>query len=92
MEEGKGSSNKGLYIITLLIIIILTIAYILLPKSWSNLGDTYKPRTVEKDGGPTPTSLQFRSPFKYDNYKPDKRIEPKRKEQGQKDKPMFWKE
>ncbi|ADG92531.1 hypothetical protein Arnit_0867 [Arcobacter nitrofigilis DSM 7299] len=91
MEE-KESSNKGLYIIISLVIIVLVVAYILLPKSWANLGNTYKPRTVEKDEGPTPTSLQFRSPFKYDNYKPDKRIEPKRKEQGQKDKPMFWKE
>ncbi|MGB5918024.1 MULTISPECIES: hypothetical protein [unclassified Arcobacter] len=90
MEE-KESSNKWLYIIISLVIIVLVVAYILLPRSWSSLGDTYKPRTVEKDGGPTPTSLQFRNPFKYDNYKPEKRIEPKRKEQGQKDKPLFWK-
>ncbi|RXJ81834.1 hypothetical protein [Arcobacter sp. F2176] len=90
MEE-KESSNKWLYIIISLVIIILVVAYILLPKSWSSLGDTYKPRTVEKNGGPTPTSLQFRNPFKYDNYKPEKRIEPKQREQGQKDKPLFWK-
>ncbi|MGB9801559.1 MAG: hypothetical protein ACPLSX_01230 [Arcobacter sp.] len=90
MEE-KESSNKWLYIIISLVIIVLVVAYILLPRSWSSLGDTYKPRTVEKEGGPTPTSLQFRNPFKYDNYKPEKRIEPKRKEQGQKDKPLFWK-
>ncbi|MGB7402505.1 MAG: hypothetical protein WA916_07985 [Arcobacter sp.] len=90
MEE-KESSNKWLYIIISLVIIVLVVAYILLPRSWSSLGDTYKPRTVEKEGAPTPTSLQFRNPFKYDNYKPEKRIEPKRKEQGQKDKPLFWK-
>ena len=90
MEE-KESSNKWLYIIISLVIIVLVVAYILLPRSWSSLGDTYKPSTVEKDGGPTPNSLQFRNPFKYDNYKPEKRIEPKRKEQGQKDKPLFWK-
>jgi hypothetical protein len=88
----KEPSNKGLYIIISLVIIILVVAYIILPRSWSNLGEVYKPRTVEKDGGPTPTSLQFKNPFKYDNYKPVKRIEPPKTEQGQTKKSMFWKE
>jgi len=90
--DKKTNSNIGFYLKILLIIIVLIIAYILLPKSWSNMGDTYRPRTADKSGSPTPTSLQFRDPFKYDNYKPQKKIESKPKEQGQKNKSLFWKE
>jgi len=47
---------------------------------------------VEKEGGPTPTSLQFKNPFKYDkNGNPPKKIEPKQHENGAKDKSIFWK-
>ncbi len=88
MEEEK--SNIGIYIKIAIVIIILILAYIFLPKSWSNMGDTYKPRTVDKSGGPTPTSLQFKNPFKYDGYKPAKKIEPKPTGNGEEQKPTFW--
>ena len=89
----KKSSNIGIYIKITILIIGLIVAYILLPKSWENLGDTYKPRTVEKDGGPTPTSLQFKNPFKYDNNtNPVKKIEPKKHENGEKQESIFWKQ
>ena len=89
MEEKE--SNIGIYIKIAIIIIILILAYIYLPKSWSNMGETYKPRTVDKSGGPTPTSLQFKNPFKYDNYKPAKKVEPQKPTgNGEEKKPTFW--
>jgi hypothetical protein len=88
----KKPSSIGIYIKVAILIIGLIVAYILLPNSWENLGNTYKPRTVEKEGGPTPTSLQFKNPFKYDkNANPPKKIEPKQHENGAKDKSIFWK-
>lgn len=91
MEE-KENSNIGIYIKIAILIIGLILAYIFMPKSWENLGDTYKPRTVEKDGGPTPTSLQFKNPFKYDGYQPVKKIEPKPHENAGKNESIFWKQ
>jgi hypothetical protein len=85
------TSSIGMYITVVILIIILTLLYLYLPKSWSNMGDTYKPRTVDKSGGPTPTSLQFKNPFKYDNYKPSKRVEPQQPTgNGEEKKPTFW--
>ncbi|WP_428023553.1 hypothetical protein [Arcobacter sp.] len=88
----KESSNLGTYIIIAIILIVLTVAYIFMPKSWENLGDNYKPRTVDKSGGPTPTSLQFKNPFKYDNNKAPKRVEPVKPTGNETPKPLFWKE
>lgn len=97
----KNSKKASTVITSLVVIIILIIAYFLIPNSfWNSVGSkNFKSPshtgTISKDGGPTPTSLRFNSPFKYDNYTPSKKDEflKKREENSKKSSggSLYWK-
>ena len=98
----KNNFKKANIYITLTVIILIGgLAYLIIPSSfWKNTGSSQFKSPVHggsmsssRDGGPTPTSLQFKDPFKYDNYKPSKKDEflKKREENKKEGGNLFWK-
>lgn len=98
----KNNKNANTVVTLLIVLIIGTIIYFLIPKDfWNSVGSkNFKSppnvgSSVNTEGGPTPTSLQFRNPFKYDKYEPTKKEEflKKRQENGKnvEGKPLYWK-